>query len=545
MLSPFLICLTLIAGTLAQDNQTPPVVSGRVVYEDTDQPASRHRVQLIAADALLNAPKGLHVPTAMTNERGEFSLRHVTAGDYYVVAQPIDQHGDNRDLTSVLIRSADSAADAANVERFKQKHPRITVDGQHNVDVSLRVPNSHFGTVSGIVFDPMHQPAARAMVHVVSRDNSFGSTVSTDDAGRYKVWGLPKGEYIVSANPPSKTGRMEFQGSPGATYYPSTIMLQDSPPVVVLSDLDTSNVDITLMPRVLHNLAGTVRVRGDNRLVANATVRLTVKGAESPTTSYFISTDQNGHWSFSNVPDGSYRVYVQPGGIQPMKSRFVQLEQDLMVNGADIEDLLIEVSEGIRLSGVVTLEGGGAAPQYIEVVANSYKLHANSIVRVDEAGKFMMTAVPTGEIVVSAFAFPENKFYVKSIEANGVDLLRNNMTVTEQDEIKDVRVVISTSVAVITGRVLTGDRPVAGANVMLSRIPGDGLRLFGGKLTTLTDAQGVFTLSAAPGSYLVMAWRTDDGPTAFATAMDKAKREQGTGVTLSPGMRKEMDIRLP
>jgi carboxypeptidase family protein len=105
--------------------------------------------------------------------------------------------------------------------------------------------------------------------------------------------------------------------------------------------------------------------------------------------------------------------------------------------------------------------------------------------------------------------------------------------------------VVSTAVGVITGRVLSCDRPVAGANVMLKRITGDGLRLFGGKLTTVTDAQGAFTVSAAPGNYFVIAWRTDDGPTALATAMEKAKREQGTGVTLSPSTRKEMDVRLP
>jgi hypothetical protein len=545
MLAPFLISLTLITGTLAQNNQTS-VVSGRVVYEDTGQPASRHRVQLIASEALLRATQGLHIPTTMTNERGEFGLARVTAGDYYVVVQPIDQHGSNSELTSVLIRSGDSAADAANVEKFKKNNLRITVDGQHNVDVNLRVTNLHFGTVSGMVFDAMHQPAARAMVHVVSKDNDSGSTVFADDEGRYKVFGLRKGEYIVSANPPSKGERMELQGSPGATYYPSTLVLQDSPPVVVLPDLDTSKIEITLALRALRSVGGTVRMRGDNRPLADATVRLGLKaaGGHNQLSHYLTSTNQNGRWSFSNVPDGSYRIYVQPSGI-PANPRFVQLEQDLVVSGADIEDLQIEVSEGARLAGVVTLEGGGAAPQYMEVVATSHKLHANSIVRLDEAGKFAMTAVPAGEIVVSAFAFPENKFYVKSIEANGVDLLRNNITVAEADEIKEVRVVVSTAVGVITGRVLSGDRPVAGANVMLKRITGDGLRLFGGKLTTVTDAQGAFTVSAAPGNYFVIAWRTDDGPTALATAMEKAKREQGTGVTLSPSMRKEMDVRLP
>ena len=144
------------------------------------------------------------------------------------------------------------------------------------------------------------------------------------------------------------------------------------------------------------------------------------------------------------------------------------------------------------------------------------------------------------------FPSPEDRFYVKSIEANGRDLLRNKLTLANGDEIKDVRIVISAAVGVITGRVLTqtGDRPIAGVDVMLRRT-GDKLRLFGGKLMALTDDRGVFTLSAAPGKYFVIAWRSADGPAAFANAMDKAIREQGTGLTLLPSDRKEIDIRLP
>ena len=52
-------------------------------------------------------------------------------------------------------------------------------------------------------------------------------------------------------------------------------------------------------------------------------------------------------------------------------------------------------------------------------------------------------------------------------------------------------------------------------------------------------------LSAAPGVYLVLAWRTADGPRAFAAVMDKASREQGSGLTLLPNDRKEFDIRIP
>lgn len=572
MLSPLLICLTLITGALAQDNQkktetaAPPAgtvrVTGRVVYEDTGQPAARHRVQLILSSGLLNALKGLRIPTAVTDERGEFSLQAVTAGEYYVHSEPIDQSG-RSNLEPVLHRSGNDETDAANLDQFKKNSLKLTVDGQRNVEVNLRVPNPHFGSISGTVFDANQLPAARATVHVISKGSEvIGLSLRADDQGRYKVRGLAKGEYIVGAVPPPKDGvdgekLRNYQGTAGATYFPSTSLMRNSPPVVVLPDVDTANVDITLLSKALRSVTGTVRMRGDNRPVTNATLRLNVTQITDPASdtskaavadlmsNYRSSTDQNGRWSFSNVPDGSYRLHVEPKQSEPMTPRFVQTEQDLTLNGNDIEDVLIEVSEGARLSGSVVFEGGGAEPLHVFVHASSYQPHANSSASVDDNGKFVLTGAPAGEIDISAVAYPQEKFYVKLLEANGLDLLRNKIMLAEKDEIKDVRIVISANIGVITGRVLAGGKPVAGVNVMLRRTGDDKLRSFGGNLSTATNDRGVFNLSAAPGSYLVVAWRAVDGSTAYEAAMNKAVREQGTGLILSPSDRKEIDIRLP
>ena len=458
MLPPLLLCLTLVFGALAQDKQPTPVIAGRVVYEDTGEPATRHRVQLIAAEALLNARGGLRIPTTITDERGEFSLRSVSSGEYYVVAGPIDHRGANQ-LTSVLTRSADPAADAARVEQFKKNNLKINVDGQHNVDVNLRVPNPHFGTISGTVFDSTHQPVNRARVHVMGKDkDSVGGSMLTDDQGRYKFRGLTKGEYIVSASPAGKdTGeRRDFQGTAGATYFPSTLLLQDSPPVNVMPDLDAGNIDVTLLARALHTVSGTIRMRSDTRPVTNATLRLSVRqitdpafdtskaaGVENPFSNSLSFTDKSGHWSFANVPDGSYRLFVQPTAAQPALPRFVQVEQDVRVDGADIGELLIEVSEGARISGSIVVEGSGTSPQFIDVTAVNLKLHANSGKRLEAFEKFELTGVPTGDVIVRAFVAPQDKFYVKSIEVNGVDLMHNNLTVADKDDIKDVRIVIT------------------------------------------------------------------------------------------------------
>ncbi len=578
LFSPILLMFALFTSTLAQDSQAAnkteagqapmgnSLVTGRTVYEDTGLPATRHRVQLIASELLSGPHARFRIPTAITNESGMFNLRRIAAGDYYVVARPVDERTSSGQIFPFLGRSGDGVDDATKVEQFKKDYIRIAVDGQHNLEVNLRVPNPHFGTISGRILDSIGKPAVRSSVQLMSTgEKSFGATVLTDEQGEYRFWGLPAGEYVISASPPAQ-GRDEgeptrrYEGVLGATYFPSTLESRNSPPVSVFADRDTGNIEVTLVARSLHSLAGMVRMRGDNRPVSSATVRLTrpeisdqasgpsktpdIEGAMSIYTS---ATDKSGRWRIVNVPDGAYRLRVQSTANEPGNQPFVQEELDLTVAGADVKNLLVEVSGGNQISGVVSIEGNSPTPQFVRVSANRLKGNATSYIRLDEAGKFALTAVPAGEITLSAFPSPQDKFYVKSIEANGLDLLRTNLTIAEGEEMKDVRIVISPNVGVVAGRVLSlkGDKPIAGISVLLRRVSDDKLRLFGGKLMTSTDDRGNFILSAAPGVYLVLAWRAADGPSAFADAMNKALRDQGSGLTLLPSDRKQLDIRVP
>jgi len=334
---------------------------------------------------------------------------------------------------------------------------------------------------------------------------------------------------------------------------------RSSPSVAVFADRDTNDIDIRLVARSLYSVAGTVRMRGDNHPVTNATIRLRkTEGSQQPsdtskrpdfesTMAYFYtSTDKNGHWAIENVPEGAYRLAVQSALNAPTAETFVQEERDITVVGTDIEDLSAEVSKGGRVSGVASIEGNGTSPKYIIVDAARANGNANSHVRLEEAGKFLLTAVPSGEVRLNAFPLPRDKFYVKSISGNGLDLLRTNLTVGEGEEINNVSIVISPDVGVVTGRVLSrrSDEPIARINVMLRRVNDDNVRLIGGELAGVTDDRGNFRLSAPPGIYVVLAWRAAGGPT-FRDAMDRALSEQKPGLTLAPGDRKQLDIRLP
>jgi hypothetical protein len=538
-------------------------VAGRAVFEDSSQPATRYRIQLIAAAVLLSPLSTHRIPTVVTDPNGQFNFRTVGAGEYYVVAGAIDEH--RRSAPPFPIPTGDAAADAAKMKQFKKENLRIAVDGLHNLEVNLRLPNPHFGTISGRVLGDQGTPVAGASVHLMRKDeDQFGASVLTNEQGEYRFLGLPAGDYIISASPALKersatTTVRGMQGLPGATYFPSTLSLANSPPVTVLADRDRGDVVITLISRRLYSLAGMVRTKTDGQPVTNAVLRLSVikladdeaavsngTGIESAMSNYGTSPDSGGHWTFENVPDGRYRLLVVPKPEERSKPLFVQVQQELTVQGSDIQDLVIDVSAGTRISGSLVVEGNGPSPQFVRVAASQYKSPSSSSARLDGPGSFALTAVPSGEVQVSAFAYPQDQFYVKSIEANGVDLLRSNLTIAEGEQIQDMRIVISNNVGVVMGRVISqnGNKPIPGINVLLRRVADDKLRLYGGKLTATTDEAGNFRISGAPGVYLVVAWRTQGGPT-LLEAIDKAQREQSPGMTLSSGDTKQLEIRLP
>ena len=541
------------ADQSGQNSSRVSIVKGRALYEDSGQPAPRERVQLVAIE-LLGSRRG-RIPTTMTDANGEFVFLHLGAGEYYVVAHPADAHVPSAEDSPFPLQTGDPVADAARLEEYKRDFPRITVNGESPVEINLRVKNPHFGSISGRIVNANGGSVAGANVHAMKTGGGgLGGSITADENGAYLFRGLLAGEYIVSADPPSKklgpAGPPSVEGVLGSTYFPSTIDSRTSPPVVVSADREVVDINITLALRSLHTVSGTVRAEGDGHPVAGATVRLNkrdadqayvsgaLSGIEAAMSNYFSTTDAQGRWFLSNLPDGAYILDVRPKGILGAKlERFVDKRQDLTVAGADVENLAIEVSQGARVSGHVTVEQGNTPAPEISIGIGS------AFTGVDANGAFTATGVPEGEFPLAVMIRPQNVFYAKSIEVNGVDLLREKLKTTMGTEIKDVRVVIAPA-STLTGRVLSASGGTPLSRVMVMLIPVDPStgpafqRPNGG-----TNEQGTFLVSGAPGEYFLVLWRLGEKPLPPNDA-DSIKKlsPNAMRITLGPGERKSMDL---
>jgi hypothetical protein len=157
----------------------------------------------------------------------------------------------------------------------------------------------------------------------------------------------------------------------------------------------------------------------------------------------------------------------------------------------------------------------------------------SAIAGVGANGEFIATGVPDGEFPLSVMIRPPNVFYAKSIQVNGVDLLREKLKTNAGSEIKDVRIVIAPA-SILTGRVLSapGGTPLSRVSVMLMPVDPATAPAFSHPNGS-TNEQGVFTVSGAPGEYFVVL-RDRSEPNKLPTNTMR--------VTLEPSQRKTMDL---
>jgi hypothetical protein len=174
--------------------------------------------------------------------------------------------------------------------------------------------------------------------------------------------------------------------------------------------------------------------------------------------------------------------------------------------------------------------------------------YANSV-RVRQDGTFTADGLPSESIWIRAFSWQDrNKYYTKSVTANGVDLMSEPLIVKDGSEVQGVRVLISTEIATLTGRVLAGDGGthfLRGAVVVLIPAEPHKQRMRNARLHGYTNAEGGFTITGAPGEYMVIVLRPGTEPYGLGDQALKVLMANAQRITLQANERKTMDFIAP
>src|SRR5687768_17577104 len=156
-------------------------IKGRLVTADTGTPVRRAQVRLSGPDIM---PK-----SAATDQEGRFEFKDLPAGAFSVSAS----------------KSGFVTVNYGQKRPFEPGKPIEIVDGQVVENADITMPRG--SVISGRIMDEFGDPIADTQVSAMRstwvngrrRLQSAGRTATTNDLGQYRIYGLPPGDYFVSA----------------------------------------------------------------------------------------------------------------------------------------------------------------------------------------------------------------------------------------------------------------------------------------------------------------------------------------------------------
>lgn len=321
--------------------ERPAQIHGRVVTADDGGPLVRARIALLSASA-----PGRPLMTTSTNAQGQYQLRDVPPGSYFVSASRagyIEQHYGQR--------------------RARERGLSVEVKtGQTitRIDVAL----VRGGVIAGRVVDETGEPYPWLTVtawqtrYQEGRRVRFPSAVDqTDDQGAYRISGLQPGSYFVSAAS-SETWRNHRGESLGyaATYYPGAAV-EAAPPIVLAPGQQRLDIEIALAAARTARLRGrVVRETGEPASGVTVSVATVIPGTGltiANAAPVSANTSADGSFELSGIPPGHYAVRSNAGG----DSASVDVDVS-----TDSDNLLLVARSGSTVTGVVVTDTGDPPP---------------------------------------------------------------------------------------------------------------------------------------------------------------------------------------
>jgi hypothetical protein len=346
--------LLLIAVSVSAVAQQPAPVSlvsqtgqvtGHVVCGDTNQPARFATVQLIGehpaaatvfdygalakeADpekaigkAMAAVMKGGNSNlSAVTALDGAFLMDKVPPGIYWVVGQfpgylsPLSQ-------LSMMERSQATADAFKTVQSSAEK-----IEVQPNVSVKVDIRLERGASISGTVRydDGSPAPGVNPMLMSLDKDGKWkdlgsvsATPASTDDEGRYRLYGLLPGKYAVKASLPTTQIAVGLGAMPSIhssmgdmlmVYSGGALHEKDVKPVEVGSGDNVGGVDVVFPIDNLHTISGFVVAKTDSHAVNAGWVSL--EDSDTKTQVRGTEIEQDGSFRLNYVLEGQYILKV-------------------------------------------------------------------------------------------------------------------------------------------------------------------------------------------------------------------------------------------
>jgi len=430
------------------------------------------------------------------------------------------------------------------------------------------------GAISGTLTDEFGDPASGAVIAVslasqrpevsfgslyISPDGAqvFGRGTGTDARGRYRLTGLPPGEYFVSVAPGDPmTARTEVHFTdpagqdriltPVSMFYPGAATASQASKVTVTEGGESAGVDVTLRPMLMTQIFVTATA---SRPVGE--IRLQQIQLDDALAMFERTTQMTG---------SSVTLDARPGRYRLLASAEVASNADNVVRlwafaDVDTDPLLpaavnMHLEPGANLSGRVLFEGtesnrqgsGARLAPITPLPALPTRTSASGGNSTFEpaTGLFSIEGILPGRYVIQAGG---GRWTLKAAMIAGRDVLDEPMEIQPGEEIENVRLTLTDRITELSGKV--GDATPSTSLEWVLVFPVDKKHWWAGSSrfrSVRPDYDGAYTIRGLPpGTYVVTV--VSDPAVLMDPAKLSALAAAGTRVTLAEGDRKTQDLR--
>ncbi len=309
------------AHTPAKPQLPTGTLTGTVYCADTNLPARLAAIYLVQTS---DHSSGIR-SSAISDLEGRFALSHVREGDYYVVAVLPGYLS----WMSSLSKSHLDALTADERKKLLALVPSVTISANQPAELSLRLERG--AEIDGTVTYDDGSPAigARmsfrlkvghesngALPQMMEDQNIIYSGMGppmTDDRGRFRILGVPPGEYVVSVSVPAESAARAnenqavemIEASIGAVdvYVGGGLRASKAEVIKVTAGGAAKDADITIPLSKLHTIHGQVVLKSTGQPPPAAVVQLVYADTEEPAR---MTVAPNGEFEIRYVPEGSF-----------------------------------------------------------------------------------------------------------------------------------------------------------------------------------------------------------------------------------------------
>jgi hypothetical protein len=377
-----------------------------------------------------------------------------------------------------------------------------------------------------------------------------GRQASTDDMGEFRLFGIPPGQYYLSAtwrntNPMNNEDRTAY----APMYFPGTENPAQAQRITLAVGQELSDLVMALKPMRATRVSGTATTSDGRPMTGMVMVMSTGGFGFNMTASGQIRPD--GTFSVNGIAPGEYTLRAQAFGQGGPDAETAVMK--ITATGDDITDVQIVGAKPSIVSGRIVVDPAAAAalPPALTLMATPLEPGAMmnamgmSPARMADDGTFELKASP-GKMRVNLMNQPAG-WAIRSVRLNGTDITDAGIELKPNDNVSGLEVELTNKLTIITGLVTNarGETLKEYSAIAFSQDP-EKWKVFGRYQSMgRPDQDGRFKINGLPpGDYYIVALDTiDPGQLSDPDFLDAIKT-RATAVTIREGDTRTVDLKI-